>query len=84
MESDETNRERLKDGGLCYESGNMADLGKKMLELLVDNGHRNSLSESGRDYMQNRYNYKKKITEIQEMLLSGFLSSRFNKNGVIS
>lgn len=84
MESDETNRERLKDGGLCYESGNMADLGKKMLELLVDNGLRNSLSEAGRDYMQNRYNYKKKITEIQEMLLSGFLSSRFNKNGVIS
>lgn len=84
MESDETNRERLKEGGLCYESGNMADLGKKMLELLVDNGLRNRLSESGRDYMQNRYNYKKKITEIQEMLLSGFLASRFNKNGAIS
>lgn len=84
MESDETNRERLKEGGLCYESGNMADLGKKMLELLVDNGLRNRLSESGRDYMQNRYNYKKKITEIQEMLLSGFLTSRFNKNGAIS
>lgn len=84
MESDETNRERLKDGGLCYESGNMADLGKKMLELLVDNGLRNNLSESGRDYMQNRYNYKKKITEIQGMLLSGFLASRFNKNGAIS
>lgn len=84
MESDETNRERLKEGGLCYESGNMADLGKKMMDLLLDGGLRGRLSDAGRDYMQDRYNYKKKMTEIQDMLLSGFLASRFNKNGATS
>jgi glycosyltransferase involved in cell wall biosynthesis len=84
MESDETNRERLKQGGLCYESGNMADLGKKMMDLLLDGGLRGRLSDAGRHYMQDRYNYKKKMTEIQDMLLSGFLASRFNKNGATS
>lgn len=80
MESDETNNERLKKGGLCYKTGNVSDLGTKIMSLLNDDAQRSRLSSAGMNYMHERYNYKKKMTEIQEMLLSGFLASAFNKN----
>lgn len=76
MERDETNEERLKEGGLCYEPGDASDLATQILKLLKDESLVKSLSEKGRNYMHERYNYKKKMTEIQEMLLHEYLKTQ--------
>jgi glycosyltransferase involved in cell wall biosynthesis len=76
MERDETNEERLKEGGLCYEPENVSDLGAQILKLLKDETLVKTLSENGRNYMHERYNYKKKMTDIQEMLLQQYLETQ--------
>jgi glycosyltransferase involved in cell wall biosynthesis len=76
MERDETNEERLKEGGLCYEPENVSDLGAQILKLLKDETLVKTLSEKGRNYMHERYNYKKKMTDIQEMLLQQYLETQ--------
>jgi glycosyltransferase involved in cell wall biosynthesis len=82
MERDETNSERLQKGGVCYESGDMKDLGEKILELLTNEDLRNQLSEQGPLHMRDRYNYSKKMAEIQNFILTAYTASNFNKNGV--
>lgn len=72
MESDETNQERLKMGGLCYEPGNIQDLATKILQLLKDDAMVKSLSVQGQKYMHERYNYQKKMMDIQEMLIERY------------
>ncbi|MEY3966176.1 MAG: hypothetical protein RL263_1345 [Bacteroidota bacterium] len=72
MESDETNEERLKEGGLCYEPGNVADLAAQILKLLKDDQLVKSLSDNGQKYMHERYNYQKKMMDIQEMLIQRY------------
>ncbi len=72
MERDETNVERLKEGGLCYEPGNVAELGVQILLLLKDESLAKELSVNGEKYMYERYNYKKKMTEIQEILIQRY------------
>jgi glycosyltransferase involved in cell wall biosynthesis len=72
MERDATNVERLKEGGLCYEPGNVAELGAQILLLLKDESLAKELSVNGEKYMYERYNYKKKMTEIQEMLIQRY------------
>jgi glycosyltransferase involved in cell wall biosynthesis len=72
MEKDETNLERLKFGGLCYLEGDIEDLGRKILMLLQDNNLREKLANEGRDYMKERYNYKKKLLDIQSVLLQEY------------
>jgi len=76
MERDETNEERLKEGGLCYEPGNVSDLAIQILKVLKDESLVKTLSEKGRNYMHERYNYKKKMTDIQEMLLQQYLETQ--------
>lgn len=72
MESDETNQERLKMGGVCYEPGNIQDLATKILKLLKDDQLVKSLSDNGQKYMHERYNYQKKMMDIQEMLIERY------------
>jgi glycosyltransferase involved in cell wall biosynthesis len=72
MERDETNQERLKMGGLCYEQGNVQDLATKILKLLKDDEMLKSLSDNGQKYMYERYNYQKKMMDIQEMLIQRY------------
>jgi glycosyltransferase involved in cell wall biosynthesis len=84
MEEDETNAERLEKGGLCYRSGDKQHLAEQILLLLKNNELRDSLAETGAAYMRERYDYSKKMADIQQWLIEDFRKSRFSKNRVTS
>lgn len=76
MEEDFTNNERLKKGGLVYNKGDINDLGYKILKLLYDSALLQQLRSEGRDYVKNKYDYKKIISGYES-----FLESRLRKFG---
>jgi len=78
METDETNDERLKKGGLVYQKNNLKDLGEKIMLLLTDVSLRNKLRIEGFDYITENYNYKK-IISYMETFLENALKQRQTK-----
>ncbi len=68
MENDETNADRLKKGGLLYESGNMEDLAQKIVSLCNNPQLRNDLAENGYQYVQQHFDYCVKVDRMNEMI----------------
>jgi hypothetical protein len=50
----------------------VADLAAQILKLLKDDQLVKSLSDNGQKYMHERYNYQKKMMDIQEMLIQRY------------
>lgn len=65
MESDITNDERLKEGGLTFKSGDMIALGKRMLELINNRELRKKLGLKGQEYVIAKYDYKEIIRNME-------------------
>jgi glycosyltransferase involved in cell wall biosynthesis len=57
MESDLTNDERLKYGGLTFESENLQSLANSIKRLIQDQGLRERLGTAGFNYVKGKYNY---------------------------
>jgi glycosyltransferase involved in cell wall biosynthesis len=67
MEENETNRIRVKKGGLLYKKGSLEELSMKIYELLTDQELRRELSENGHRYVLENYNYLRIITNVEEL-----------------
>lgn len=72
MEDDETNRERLKMGGLIYEKGNPDSLAEKILLLMNDHDLKKRLSEEGFEYIRQNFNYSFIVREMENRIESSF------------
>lgn len=57
MESNITNIERLKKGGLVYQKNNMQDLAEQILTLINNAKLRKQLAINGKKYIEERYDY---------------------------
>jgi len=69
MERDQTNIERLKEGGLVYEPNNIYDLAAKIFNLIESKSLRAKLAENGYRYMIDNYDYRKIINEIEKTIV---------------
>ena len=76
MERDSTNEERLREGGLLYEGGNIEDLGRKILSLLRNAELRATLSEKGYEYVRSNYDYRKIVQAMESSLIERLDSYR--------
>jgi len=65
MESDLTNRERLKKGGLTYEKGNTGDLAEKILQMINNPELVISMGKAGESFVRSRYDYKQIVKEME-------------------
>jgi glycosyltransferase involved in cell wall biosynthesis len=77
MESDLTNDERLKNGGLTFESGNIQSLANLINQLILDHQLRKSLGEAGYRYVKEKYNYIEIIHNMEIEMIKIF---EFQKN----
>lgn len=75
MEEDDTNKERLKKGGICYKPNNLDDLSNKILRLLTDEQLYHNLSIEGLQFVEANYSYKK-IIKNTENVYRYFLSAK--------
>jgi glycosyltransferase involved in cell wall biosynthesis len=65
MESDLTNDERLKFGGLTFESGNIKSLADGIYQLIHDHKLRKKLGNDGFKYIKENYNYVEIIRNME-------------------
>ncbi len=72
MEDDTTNRERLAEGGLLYESGNLNDLADKIYTFLRDEELRKEKGRRGQEYVRKNYDYRVIIKKMEGCLMAGF------------
>jgi glycosyltransferase involved in cell wall biosynthesis len=72
MEEDDTNKERLRDGGMVYKRNELSDLADKILYLFNNSDQRKSLSEFGQQFVLENYDYKSIIQKMEAELTSGF------------
>ena len=68
MESNPTNSQRLKKGGLLYEIGNIQDLAEKMVLIINDDLLRKKLSKDGYAYVSQNYDYLKNLRQMENFL----------------
>lgn len=68
MENDETNQDRLKHGGILYESGNIEDLAQMLTSLCNNTALRNELAEKGYLYVKEHFDYTIKVDKMNEMI----------------
>lgn len=68
MENDETNRERLKKGGILYNKNDFDDLAAKILLLLEDNEMRIQLREEGLKFISENYDFKVIVKDMENNL----------------
>jgi glycosyltransferase involved in cell wall biosynthesis len=68
MESDITNQERLADGGLTYEKGDMKDLSEKILILMIQKEQRRNLGNKGEIYVRTKYDYRQIVKDMESDL----------------
>jgi len=76
MEDDQTNRIRLKKGGLCYKKNDISDLGKKILLLINDQELLKKLSENGHNYIRNNFDYEKIVKQMENLFNEKLLNSK--------
>lgn len=69
MESDTTNDERLKEGGLTFISGNMNSLANQILEMINNKELRIRLGQKGYDYVMGKYEYQSIIRGMEAEML---------------
>lgn len=69
MQEDLTNSERLQQGGLLYREGDIRDLGAKILQLISEPDLRKKLAVSGREFVEEYYNYKNIIKNTEDIFL---------------
>lgn len=81
MEDDETNRLRLKEGGLCYRKDDVGDLGSKILNLINDKDLLKKLSENGYSYIRSNFDYAN-IVSVMEKIVEQRFESYSSKNKV--
>lgn len=67
MEEDDTNKERLKKGGICYQPNNLNDLSKKIHLLLTDKQLYQKLSNEGLLFIEANYSYEKIIENTEKV-----------------
>jgi glycosyltransferase involved in cell wall biosynthesis len=70
MQSNVTNEQRLRKGGLLYEKGNISDLADKILLLINDFALRKRLAEDGSLYVSQNYDYEKNLRQMENYLRS--------------
>lgn len=78
MEEDETNKFRLKEGGLCYKKNDIPDLGSRILTLANNNELLKILSESGYRYIKTNFDYKNIVKQMENVIEDRY-KDYFNK-----
>lgn len=68
MEEDQTNKSRLKHGGLVYKANDINDLSQKIYLLSHDQELRKKLASNGFAYISKKYNYKRIVAEMENVL----------------
>lgn len=69
LEDNQTNRDRIRDSGLLYEKNNLSDLSDKIYDLIANNELRKKLGENGLVMIKEVYDYKKIISEMENILV---------------
>jgi len=69
LEDNQTNRDRIKDSGLLYEKNSLSDLSDKIYDLIANNELRKKLGENGLVMIKEVYDYKKIISEMENILI---------------
>lgn len=72
MEEDETNQIRLKEGGLCYKKNDISDLSLRIFVLINNRKLLNKLSDDGYRYIEENYNYKNIVRNMESILIEKF------------
>ena len=69
LEDNQTNRDRIRDSGLLYEKNSLSDLSDKIYDLIANNELRIKLRENGLVMIKEVYDYKKIISEMENILI---------------
>ncbi|MBL7127377.1 MAG: glycosyltransferase family 4 protein [Ignavibacteria bacterium] len=68
LEDNQTNRDRIRNSGLLYKKNNLSDLSDKIYELITNNELRKKLGENGLVLIEEVYDYKKIISDMENIL----------------
>lgn len=68
LEDNQTNRDRIRNSGLLYKKNNLSDLSDKINELITNNELRKKLGENGLVLIEEIYDYKKIISDMENIL----------------
>ena len=68
LEDNQTNRDRIRNSGLLYEKNNIKDLSDKIYKLITNYELRKELGENGLVLIKEVYDYKKIISETENIL----------------
>ena len=69
LEDNQTNRDRIRNSGLLYKKNNLSDLSDKINELITNNELRKKLGENGLVLIEEVYDYKKIISDMENILI---------------
>ena len=70
MQDDMTNAERLEKGGLLFQKNNIKSLSEQILLLLNDSKLRKKLGVEGREYVKEKFDYKKIINTLEQSMFA--------------